>query len=758
MKNIIKLIPIILLTFIINLGVIAQQLQKETIVSSEIIVEGSVYKKEYRYSKSTSNYIETLNYINVSKILKGNSKEKTLLIITKGGIMDDHIERYSHGISFVENQKGIFFLDKINENQNEIYTKLSDNKNPFIQYVNNKSFEAISYNKKVKYKNRSKLLTQISPDLQNDIKQIMVGSELCLSIDNIQPDITNKKIRFIVKIKADISGYKFSEMQLIFSYPVRNFGPNIEENQNISLDREVVIDNDIYYLSTHDVDTNSISINITSDCFKPDPSVLYELSNSYEKLLSIEMNVENWGNYGDLKLSDFEIKGIAKYYILDRGCVSFDELCVEGRDFPISSCSITKVETSPFGAGINQILHIQGNGFNNGGVINIPNADDGGTTNFSLNETQSRWIKEWSDTDIKVLISSLAPGDSPMGSGKWEILPDLNLKCSEDIEIEYSISNSTQDCPFCIEGMNSIATNPYAGNNSFKWYLDKNGISTNAKLIAQGITFNMVKDVCEAAFCDWEIATDLEFEYAGDNPNGEDETDEKYTITFNSTPPSINPGLTHLDIILLCDASMDPFIRGRIKDADILLNEDNKWFVSTSPSGITNNQFDFYSVLLHEIGHMISLEHAMDLDSGNGTSDDRIMYWSINPKQIKRHIDSKSKNGIKKQKERTKKALEDCLAGYKLNTSSTGCSSSTFDIRNVKIYLKNPISAGNYVTIQSDKEISEFRLLSIQGNVLSKINNIDNSTFTYKGIAERGVYFVQVKVQKHWITKKLIVL
>ena len=395
----------------------------------------------------------------------------------------------------------------------------------------------------------------------------------------------------------------------------------------------------------------------------------------------------------------------------------------------------------------------------------IPNADDGGATNLTINSYESRYIKNWTDTKIEVLVADLGPGGKPMGSGMWQVVPSLNLFCSEQVDVEYALQNLEEGCPAsCEEGLTSIATNTLAPLTSFKWYLDFNSIDMNPKITSQGINSSMVKDICEMAFCEWETKVNLEFDYAGDNSNGLNSGDQKYTISFGNSLSSSILATTHLEIRnlhLQCDASTYPNINSRIFDSDIELNENKKWFVSSSTSGISSNQYDLYSVLVHEIGHMISLEHAMDTDGANGTKDDRIMYYSIEPKQIKRYPDNKSIKGVLEQKTRTKAAMAtSCLSGYTLNESISGCgATSTDELIENTFYYNNPAIGGSILNIEAGNKIMRLKIFSIQGELLFENTDINSNIFNLNiSNFKPGIYLLNAKIKDHWITKKLIVL
>ena len=325
-----------LLILIFSINANCQQLKRESINSSDIIIEGFVSKKEYRYSPTDTNEIETLNFINVTKLLKGSIENKKIILLTRGGKMKNTLQKSSHGFTFVENDQGIFFLDIIEIKDNEVIVGLNKGDYQFIEYLENNEYEAKLEKSFIFFKDRKNLINQINRDFDTKVNESLIGSELCLTLDNVVFDFNNKKLKFDVKIKGNISGYKLSEMELLFSYPTKNFGSFIVSKQKLNIFKEEIVKNEVYTLNKRDVDSNSVVIFVNSDCIDQNQSEYFSLEDYYKKLVTIEMDVISW-DYGILNFNDFGLSGFAKYFTLDKGCIRFDNLCIDEGSINLSS-------------------------------------------------------------------------------------------------------------------------------------------------------------------------------------------------------------------------------------------------------------------------------------------------------------------------------------------------------------------------------------------------------------------------------------
>lgn len=737
---------------------IAQTIERQIIEDCQLIVEAEVVKQEYRYNPKNQHQIETLNYLEVSKYLKGENPYKEMVIVTQGGTIDGITQIISHTPKLDIGQKGIFFLEEFEVSTSKLITIFHKGEDRKLLYTKGHSHEVYCTYSNQYFESKGMIIRQIDSKYDQIVEITSSTSELCLTIDNIKPDLNNKKVRFDVKIKANQNGFKLSELALYFDYPKENLGEYIVNEENLNISRGIVIQDEIYKLNIADIKSTKVGIMISTDC-NVDNSLQfldshYTLSTSYEKLLTVEVNIQEWGSFGDFAIENFVFDGSAKYILAENECYDFNQLCVDRGGFEFKNCTIASFDVAPFGAGVQQIMSIRGMCFGDSGEIRIPNSNDGGKSKITISSTDTRWIRSWTDMEIRVLVSSLAPGDNPMGSGEWEIHPDNHMMCMNPIDIEYAISNTFVNND---EKMVSIAHSPFAGNESFEWYLDETAISTNPQLISQGITLTDIMGVCEKAFCDWESSTNIEFEFMGNNSNGASATDQRYTITVGPVSGDIR-AVTSNRFSTSSDCELiDPFIDARLFDSDITFDEGTKWFVSTSLSGIADDQFDFYSAISHEIGHMLLMKHSCDIPL-NETSDDRIMYFELNSSDQKRTIDAKTLNGIEIQKARTIAANGGCQSGFDLNTDISGCSTnSIYDINSqetFKVY-PNPISGSNPFIESDDVLINDVTIFNSNGQKMFTEKNIKSHQYRPKIELKKGIYLIIINES---VASKIIVL
>ena len=203
----------------------------------------------------------------------------------------------------------------------------------------------------------------------------------------------------------------------------------------------------------------------------------------------------------------------------------------------------------------------------------------------------------------------------------------------------------------------------------------------------------------------------------GNNPAGANPMDQKYTITISSLSGGIR-GVTDTRLSQSTDCENDdPFVDARLFDADITFDSGTNWHVSLSPSGIGISEHDFYSVISHEIGHMLLLRHSCDIPL-NGTSDNRIMYFQLNSSDVKRSIDMQSLDGVEIQKTRTIAANSDCQLGFDLNTSTSGCTTATHNhLTTIAISTQNPAEANQPIKLEADLNFQQIDIYNSQNGI-----------------------------------------
>lgn len=684
--------------------------------AATVVVEGQVLPtKNYEKDPETGN-IYTLNTVRITQNFKGNLSE-FVTIRTLGGKIGDRTDYVSHSIQLGEGEEGIFILDKMpSRNDAFVFAEQADKIVRTRTEQDREGFDYMALKPIESWQRCKREIAQICKQSDNGIigKSSRSDTELCVMLTNPNISFESQTIAFDVYVKSNEPDLRLSDISINIKYPVEVFGKNIVQNSKITIEKKVVVENDIYEYDVKDLNEDYLNMHIGSLCANAHKA--YPLSNEYEKLARLTFQVEDLKKLSTLSIDAVEVEATSQYYQTDDNCVDFANICLENK-LGFAKCTIKSVEKAPFGAGALQTITFKGTGFggnlgqNPTGSIKIPNANDGGATTIDLAGTNKNYVVDWNNDQIILRISSMANDNvgQVMGSGTWRIYSDLITGdyCSTTVDIDFALSNIKSSK---VEKMITLAQNIYLNTTNpdaaIDWYIDGNMNNTPN---LQGVMLATFELIAKQAFCDWELKTGIEFRYKGTIIGQNDMDDGKNVISFGN-PMLLNAlAVTRNRTIEQPSCVNDPYFRAWRTDFDIIFNGQTNWYCSAG-TGIGANQIDIYSVLLHEIGHAILLKHSMDTDPSNLTKDDRIMYWSLSNNQIKRLIDTKTSSGISLLKDRTVESINgddsnSCYYSqyYDLNTSPVGCNGATFteniDIEKCSIVFNTFISKGSDVRL-----------------------------------------------------------
>jgi hypothetical protein len=685
MKNAIFLILILLFTA--TSGIIAQKSEPDfqtVLQNANVIVEGQVLYKTYEKDVETGTFF-TLNHLRVDKVLKG-VVGKAAIIKTEGGQIDNVCQVVSHTLQFSKGEEGLFILELVDASKANEF-KLARNANKVVKIKFDRDREGFDFNANLPIKSWRQFYETVSSFCQpgqqtikkQSIPENLVDVEICFLLANPIVQFASQSVQFDVYAKSNIAGVKFSDASIEIKYPTDVFGGSVVSNGNLQASKEIVASNPAYVLSTQDLANDRFGIEIGTDCHKYEDS--YSLSTDYEKLVRITMVVENWAALLNWQSQSIQAIGSAKYFETVYRCADFSRICFDYRlDF--APCNITSVKVAPFAAGILQTITFEGSSFGGNlgqnplAKVDIPNAEDGGTTNIVLSGADQDYVVNWQDNEVVLRISSMAYGSQQqtMGSGLWKITPNFISStdfCSIVVDIDFALLNNSDNGTEKMIGLALIPTtdNPDA---ALEWYID-DGINLDPVLQANGVTFAGVEQVAIQAFCDWGTSAGIEFRYMGPLNNANNNSDKKNALFFGNPGGSSLAQTTTVFNPNICDD--DPIFRGRFLEFNINVDKQRKWYTSTN-TAIGAGQEDLYSVLIHEIGHGHLLKHAMDTDPDNGTDDDRTMFFRLTSNQIKRQIEAKTLSGVNLLKNRTILSIDDpvgCFHLYDLNIYPVGC-------------------------------------------------------------------------------------
>lgn len=445
--------------------------------------------------------------------------------------------------------------------------------------------------------------------------------------------------------------------------------------------------------------------------------------------------------------------------------------------------NITNFNPSIINAGRGEILTIDGANFGSTqgtGYISLKSAEDGGLSDLILDADD---YLSWSDNQIKVVIpsysrvgSSSSPISSSVGSGVITVYNGSNTFSSTNpLTVYYSQKNYLETTAPFPSGFSSrkqkiyVTGEPisYAQATKLPIKIDYTGASA----------FPGSRGCIEKAVRDWICETNIPFKLVGDTTyvsnmpsnSSAGTLDGISTIHFTNftLDPTILPSTIAQTFLRAkrCDTIVGGRTIGAMPEFDIEFDLNRAWFCDTIiTQNKPANKYDFYEVILHELGHVNLLKHNNDFNSimyfySEFTSS---TFWGS--RRINIRINDYQGGGAIINESKNVQFASFC--SYLAVTPDYKCGQAGVHENSINendiIVKPNPFANNLLVSIKLNKSSNiKLTIYDVYGRMIEVLddskNNIDNFNFEYDGtVLSSGIYFMQFIINGEQIIKKIV--
>jgi hypothetical protein len=274
-------------------------------------------------------------------------------------------------------------------------------------------------------------------------------------------------------------------------------------------------------------------------------------------------------------------------------------------------------------AGTNSVLTINGSGFGTTtGSVRFKNGDDGGATYMTADAAD---ITSWSDTEIKIKAPSINASLKGAATGTIQVLTAANetVTSTSELTVTFSYTNVL-----------------YSGTKYSPKLSNDNGTG--------GLTFTLSTSICNTSDQDainalgrslkaWRCASGVHYVLSTTTSTSTAiAADGVNLVTYDDGVP-LGAGVLAETTNRYTACLNSSVLYWRLTEVDLNIDGGVSWYFCDDESGISTAEYDFQTVLFHELGHGHQLAHLNNLSA--------VMHYSLSNGEVKRTLEQNELNG-----------------------------------------------------------------------------------------------------------------
>lgn len=396
-----------------------------------------------------------------------------------------------------------------------------------------------------------------------------------------------------------------------------------------------------------------------------------------------------------------------------------------------SAVAITSFSSSSSSAGTKSVLTINGSGFGAiQGTVGFSDANYGGYLHSDALDNQ---IASWTDSKIEVEIPDLA------GTGTIKVNTAANgsIVSSNALSIDFS----------------QINLNYNAGSGEMAYqtqHIDNNDNGGNTWTMNEDFYNSGANEAFTRAFESWTCSTGVNWEIASATTTiNKNANDGVNVITFDDTMGNGTLGQCYSRYSGCYDEASGE-IKWYVTEMDIVFNTNQNWNYSTNPPA--NDQVDFETVTVHELGHGHQLGHVVDTNV--------VMHYSISSGESLRTLSPEDLIGAEDVQSRsTSTTICNQLSMTASSCYQSSLGTDDFHVEDAITVYPNPTTSHVFVKVKPGLIIEHIAIYNLEGREVYAA--IERNTTAVKSINTsryaKGIYLMKIDTDFGTISKKLIV-